>query len=158
MSTSLDALTPELRPFARALVDAAGVAELAPRVTSTRRSTFDQTRLYLSYLRGVHPYPVAFPGTSAHEFGEAFDMLVTPYDALADVGAFWQEMRGGWGGARDPIHFELPGASQAHPITFERVQAFYKKYGLYSGQAEAYGTTCILVKGQGYVCTPGPTP
>ena len=31
----------------------------------------------------------------------------------ADVGAFWQQMGGVWGGSRDPVHFELPGASAA---------------------------------------------
>ncbi len=41
-------------------------------------------------------------------------MLVTPYEALEDVGATWEEWGGTWGGAADPIHFELPGASRAH--------------------------------------------
>ncbi len=114
MSSSLDALVPELQPFARALVDAAGAAGLLPRVTSTLRSASEQARLYRHYLEGVAPYPAAPPGTSAHEFGEAFDLIVSPYDALADVGAFWQSMGGTWGGQRDPVHFELPGASVRH--------------------------------------------
>ncbi len=114
MSSSLSALVPELEPFARALVDAAGAAGLLPRVTSTRRSTSEQVRLYRRYLEGQTAYPAAPPGTSAHEFGEAFDLLVTPYEALADVGAFWQQMGGTWGAQRDPVHFELPGASLRH--------------------------------------------
>ncbi len=111
MSTSLAALVPELQPFAHALVDAAGAAGLLPRVTSTLRTSSEQTRLYRRYLEGVAPYPAAPPGTSAHEFGEAFDLIVSPYEALADVGAFWQSMGGTWGAQRDPVHFELPGAS-----------------------------------------------
>jgi hypothetical protein len=71
-------------------------------------------RLYARYLVGHQPFPVAFPGTSAHEFGEAFDLVVSPFEALSDVGAYWQEQGGTWGGERDPVHFELPGASKAH--------------------------------------------
>jgi hypothetical protein len=41
-------------------------------------------------------------------------MLVTPYEALEDVGATWESWGGTWGGAPDPIHFELPGASRRH--------------------------------------------
>jgi len=50
-------------------------------------------------------------GSSAHEYGEAFDMVTSPMDALADVGYTWQQ----WGGAWNPgdaVHFELPGASE----------------------------------------------
>ncbi len=111
MSSSLGALVPELQPYAHALVDAAGAGGLLPRITSTRRTHSEQTRLYRRYLEGHSPYPAAPPGTSAHEFGEAFDLIVSPYDALADVGAFWQAMGGTWGAQNDPVHFELPGAT-----------------------------------------------
>src|SRR5262249_31586208 len=54
--------------------------------------------------------PVAVPGTSAHEFGFAFDMVVSPMDAIGDVGAYWEAQGGVWGGEfNDPIHFEFPG-------------------------------------------------
>ncbi len=114
MSASLNALIPELQPFARDLVNAAGRAGLMPRVTSTLRSRAEQERLWRRYQQGLAPYPVAPPGTSAHEYGEAFDLVVSPFEALADVGAFWQSMGGTWGAQRDPVHFELPGASTAH--------------------------------------------
>ncbi len=116
MSTSLDALLPELFPFAKALVDLAGVNGLQPRVTSTKRNHFEQTRLYLRYLAGRAIYPTALPGTSAHEYGEAFDLVVQPLEYLADLGKIWQDWGGTWGGSRDPVHFELPGASQSHRI------------------------------------------
>lgn len=116
MPSSLGQLVPELEPFARELVRAAGVAGLLPRVTSTRRSHFEQVRLYLRFLRGTALFPVAVPGTSAHEYGEAFDMVVTPFEALDDVAAYWQDLGGVWGGRRDPVHFELPGASESHRI------------------------------------------
>ncbi len=105
-------LVPELRPYARALVDVAGQAGLAPRITSTRRTHQQQTRLYRNFVAGRSRYPAAPPGTSAHEYGLAFDMIVTPYDALADVGATWEAWGGEWGGRiHDEIHFQLPGAN-----------------------------------------------
>jgi|SRR5882762_6548123 len=110
MGAGFSQLDPELAAAARALVDAAAAARLQPRVTSTYRSHAEQTRLYRRFLAGQQGYPVAPPGFSAHEYGWAFDMVVSPMDALADVGYTWQQ----WGGAWNPgdaVHFELPGAS-----------------------------------------------
>ncbi len=109
MSASLSELIPDLQPFARDLVDAAGAAGLQPRVTSTRRSYAEQKRLYDRSLAGLSPYPAAPPGHSAHEYGYALDMIVSPMSALADVGDYWQQQGGIWGAARDPVHFEFPG-------------------------------------------------
>ena len=112
MAASLNALIPELRAPARALVDAAGRAGLQPRVTSTLRSSTEQARLYRRFLAGQQAYPVAPPGTSAHEYGYAFDMVVAGMDleAFRELGALWQSWGGVWGGAfSDPIHFEYPG-------------------------------------------------
>jgi hypothetical protein len=105
-----DELDPELADAARALVDAAGRAGLQPRVTSTVRSYSEQRRLYNRFLAGQAGFPVAPPGYSAHEYGEAFDMVVSPMEALADVGYTWRDWGGGWNPA-DAVHFELPGAS-----------------------------------------------
>src|SRR5260370_2158883 len=102
-------LIPELQDAARQLVQGAGEAGLPPRVTSTRRSPTKQARLYRRWLSGLSPLPAAPPGTSAHEFGYAFDMVVSPFEALADVGYTWQEWGGLWGSSRDPVHFEYPG-------------------------------------------------
>ena len=113
MSADLSQLVPELEPYARALVDEAGAAGLLPRVTSTRRSHAEQTRLFRRFLEGGSPYPAAPPGTSAHEYGLAFDLIVSPMDGLSDVGALWREWGGVWGAQRDPVHFELPGAGAA---------------------------------------------
>src|SRR5260370_26652808 len=111
MAARLDLLVPELRDAARALVDAASSAGLQPRVTSTLRSHAEQIRLYRRFLAGAAGFPVAPPGQSAHEYGTAFDMVVSPMAALADVGYTWQTCAGAWY-PRDPIHFRLPGASQ----------------------------------------------
>jgi len=107
-----DDLSPELAPFARDLVYASDVAGLQPRITSTNRTHSQQARLYRGYLANPQrAYPVAPPGYSSHEYGEAFDMVVTPMEALADVGYTWQQWGGGWNPA-DAVHFELAGASE----------------------------------------------
>ena len=111
MGWDLRGLVDELAVPAGDLLDAAAAAGLMPRITSTRRTSSQQRRLYSRYLAGEAGYPVAPPGYSAHEYGEAYDMVVTPMAALADVGATWQN----WGGAWNPgdaVHFELPGASE----------------------------------------------
>jgi len=103
-------LIPEIQPFARALVDAAGAAGLQPRVTSTVRTYAQQKRLYSRYVAGLSPYPAAPPGQSAHEYGWAFDMVSTDNGACGD---FWQQLGGVWGATRDPVHFEFPGFKAA---------------------------------------------
>lgn len=119
MAYPFAALVPELRPYAEALFAAASQAGLNPTVTSTLRTYDEQAELYNRYLAGNSAYPAAPPGSSAHEFGWAFDMSVYPHEALGDVGAYWQALGGTWGGARDPVHFELPGASQAARANYE---------------------------------------
>jgi hypothetical protein len=101
-------LIPDIQEPARALFLAAGQAGLHPRVTSTVRGRTEQARLYRRYLSGLAKYPVAPPGTSAHEFGFAFDMVCTPLDALSDVGYTWVSWGGVWHQA-DEVHFEYPG-------------------------------------------------
>src|SRR6266481_645309 len=100
-------LVEELQGPANDLVLAAGRAGLLPRITSTIRTNSEQRRLYNRFLAGQAGYPVAAPGYSAHEYGLAFDMVVSPMEALADVGYTWQQWGGGWNGA-DAVHFELP--------------------------------------------------
>ena len=111
MGWALRGLVDELAAAAADLLDAAAAAGLMPRVTSTRRSSSEQRRLYSRYLAGQAGFPVAPPGSSAHEYGEAFDMVVTPMAALADVGETWQSWGGAWNPS-DAVHFELPGASE----------------------------------------------
>lgn len=124
MSASLTELIPELQPYARDLVDAAGAAGLQPRVTSTRRTYAEQKRLYDRSLAGLSPYPAAPPGHSSHEYGWALDMVVSPLSALADVGAYWEQNGGVWGGRiGDDVHFEYPGFQEALGPTISKVQA-----------------------------------
>jgi len=112
MAANLDGLVDELREPARALDAAVWQSGLGGRFTSTLRSRSEQTRLYRAYQSGRHPFPVAAPGFSAHEYGEAFDYLVSPAQYQEDVGYTWQQWGGVWGGRADVVHFELPGASE----------------------------------------------
>ena len=111
MGGSVNDLVPELQPWASDLLLAAGRAGLQPRITSTIRTNSEQRRLYNRYLAGQAGYTVVPPGQSAHEYGLAFDMVVSPLEALADVGYTWVQWGGAWNG-NDAVHFELPGASE----------------------------------------------
>ncbi len=121
MGWDLRGLVDELAAPAADLLDAAAAAGLMPRVTSTRRTSSQQRRLYSRYLAGQAGFPVLPPGYSAHEYGEALDLVVTPMAALADVGATWQSWGGGWNGS-DAVHFELPGASDRARERGDRAQ------------------------------------
>jgi D-alanyl-D-alanine carboxypeptidase len=112
VSADIGALIEPLQPFAQSLVDLAGRAGVQPRVTSTLRSRTQQERLYRQFLRGETKYPVAPPGTSAHEFGYAFDMVAATTEDLHDLGQVWQSWGGVWSPS-DEVHFEFPGFS--HP-------------------------------------------
>lgn len=101
--SSVSGLQPWLEPYAVYLLSLAGRS--APRVTSVYRSIAEQTRLYRRYLAGQHPYPVAPPGRSFHNYGRAWDMVAS--DAvLWRLGQIWTSWGGRWGGPSDPIHFE----------------------------------------------------
>jgi hypothetical protein len=121
-------LIPELQDPARELLLAAGQAGLQPRITSTVRTHTQQARLFRKWQAGLSPFPAAPPGTSAHEFGFAFDMVVTPMEALADVGYTWETWGGVWGSQRDPVHFQYPGF--VAPSDSSYVEEFLK--GLWS--------------------------
>jgi hypothetical protein len=97
-SSVLDGLAPWLAPYAKYLVSY--FPEL--QVTSAYRSYSDQLRLWNN--RHNNPYPVAYPGTSFHELGRAWDM-VGPPELLALAGHYWNSWGGTWS-ARDQIHFQ----------------------------------------------------
>lgn len=105
----LEALHPELRPWAQLLVRELRRAGYRVTVTSVYRSRAEQARLYARYLQGLNPYPVARPGTSAHELRIAWDMDVRSPgggDGAPDAGAVWQEWGGRWT-PRDRVHFTI---------------------------------------------------
>lgn len=99
-------LHPQLVPYAEALYQAMRTADPTTRITSVRRSSTEQARLYRRFLAGVSQYPVAPPGRSKHEHGLAFDITARPA-TLAAAGRIWESWGGRWGGRfKDPIHFE----------------------------------------------------
>jgi hypothetical protein len=105
---SLSRLRPELIPWAQRLIALANTAGTRPIVTSTYRTHAQQAKLYAN--RASSRYPVAVPGTSAHEYGLAFDINVDNETDLRDLGAVWQSWGGVYGGSfGDPVHFEFPG-------------------------------------------------
>lgn len=110
MSADISALIEPLQPFAERLVQLGGRAGVQPRVTSTLRSHTQQKRLYAAFTRGETHYPVAPPGTSAHEFGFAFDMVAATVEDLHDLGSVWRSWGGVWS-PNDEVHFQYPGFS-----------------------------------------------
>lgn len=158
MGASLDSLDPGLAFAARALASAVAEAGGQFRFTSTLRSHSEQTRLFRRHLQGLSPYPVAPPGTSAHEYGWAFDAVTSPWEWQADVGQVWQSWGGVWGARGDPVHFELPGASAAAKVAVREPGSEAEKVFAASldlvlgflpgiGQAELFATVLRLFPG-----------
>lgn len=93
-------LTPEMRA---ALARAEGLLGSPVPIVSGWRSSAAQAALYAR--RGSNPYPVARPGTSAHERGTAVDVPAAFVPRLLGVAAaagLCQTLP-----QTDPIHFEL---------------------------------------------------
>lgn len=110
---SLNDLHPYFRPWAQHLYNELVRVGARPRITSTLRDPRQQQILYDRRQRtlagtlrpGEAPqnYPVARPGTSRHEHGAAFDMVMNPGWAPI-AGHAWQS----WGGFYTPsdnVHF-----------------------------------------------------
>ena len=107
MSSSLQLLQPQLRPWATWLLEVARQSDAGAQITSTGRSWEEQWGLWTRYERGLSKYPAAPPGSSKHELGLAFDLLARD-DVLEYLGQLWERYGGRWGGQfHDPIHFEI---------------------------------------------------
>lgn len=72
-------------------------------VTSRHRGIAKQAELYKARQQGKHPLPVAFPGTSTHNYGIAFDAVSNDQSQL---GALARAAGLVWAGVRDPVHFQ----------------------------------------------------
>jgi D-alanyl-D-alanine carboxypeptidase len=112
---SLRDLIPELVPWAQLLFDVCSQAGANPTITSTLRTYSQQKALYDNYVAGRSKYPADKPGTSAHEFGYAFDMSMPWPGDLVQAGQLWVGWGGKYGGQRDPVHFEYPGFTVPSP-------------------------------------------
>ena len=83
-------------------------------ITSAGRTSGQQASLYAN--RGSNPYPVAAPGTSKHELGEALDVSLTSSTAA------WLRANGaryGWTRplASDPVHWEYASTSNVTTVS-----------------------------------------
>ena len=104
-------LHPQLVPWARWIYELGKSYDPRLVVTSARRSTAKQTRLYDKWRRGETVIPAAPPGRSLHEYGLAFDLARIGKDPLTDpllnwLGQVWEHVGGRHGGRRDPVHFQ----------------------------------------------------
>lgn len=113
--SSLATLEPWLRPpaeafFAYVAVPTARYYGATAQITSVRRSSAEQAKLYRRYLAGLSQFPAAPPGKSRHEQGRAFDMVILSgrelrKDILTALGRYWVSLGGRWFPS-DVIHFE----------------------------------------------------
>jgi hypothetical protein len=77
-------------------------------VTSTVRTKEKQAELYAN--RGTSPYPVAAPGTSKHETGNAFDVDAAVPESFLNEFGLHRPVK------NDPVHVELMPAKPSEPI------------------------------------------
>jgi len=108
----LRTLRRDLAPWAKYLYDVGKYYDPLLVVTSAYRSPAKQARLYAKWRSGESAIPAAPPGRSLHEHGVAFDLARIGKNPLDDpllnwLGAVWESWGGRWGGARDPVHFQL---------------------------------------------------
>lgn len=104
---SLRTLRPELYPLAQAFVRVLERVGYRVTVTSVRRDRDKQRELWTRCMEGRSNFPAAYPGTSPHELGIAFDLHLDPphYDG---PGHLWERLGLRWGGRfRDEIHFDF---------------------------------------------------
>lgn len=80
-------------------------------ITSGNRTYAEQERLWNA--RGSNPFPVAHPGTSRHESGNAADVTVGGQPIQNVIGAAELTAAGLAPLAGDEVHVELPGAAAA---------------------------------------------
>jgi len=108
----LRTLDPRLVPAARWLYALGKQYDPLLVVTSSYRSAAKQSRLYDRYIRGESQIPAAPPGRSLHGYGLAFDLARIGKDPFTDpllnwLGQVWEYVGGRYGGARDPVHFQV---------------------------------------------------
>lgn len=116
MSYQLRGLHQALRPAAEWTLAYANQYGVRPQVTSVFRSWTEQLQLRQRFEQGIHPYPVARPGESAHNYGLAWDSVLPPeWRGNPQAEAWWEAVREYAGfnvPSNDTIHAELPAWSQ----------------------------------------------
>lgn len=116
---SLDGLAhPSLTAYARAFCEMLERYGFHVTVTSVARSPQKQLELWRRCMAGQSRFPAAAPGSSPHELGIAFDIMLTPpgpgvpearaHAWYRPAGEAWERAGLRWGGRfRDSIHFDF---------------------------------------------------
>lgn len=76
-------------------------------VTSTFRTRFEQQTLFDQFQLGNRHFPVAAPGSSAHELGLAVDGVAVPPSRLPELVLIMRSVGFKWAGPDDPVHFDF---------------------------------------------------
>lgn len=106
MSIQLRGMDARVRPFAEYSHQIADYYGIPVTITSVYRSIQEQRALYLKRQAGQHPYPVAPPGASAHNFGMAWDSYVQP------------EHQDDWDAIRRWVGFYVPENDRIHGAVY----------------------------------------
>ena len=108
----LRTLDHRLQPWAKWLYQLGKQYDGRLVVTSAYRSMAKQQRLWDRWNSGESNIPAAPPGKSLHQYRLAFDMARIGVDPLNDplltwLGTVWVHVGGRYGGAGDPVHFDV---------------------------------------------------
>jgi len=93
------------RAMDRTVADARRLG-MSVTVTSKFRSLAKQKQLRDRFERGESRFPAARPGLSMHNYGFAFDAVVTRNGTQADLGRLARRHGLTWAGPKDSVHFD----------------------------------------------------
>jgi hypothetical protein len=112
-NVDLNDLHPEAQRALTNALEEAKAAGITATITSARRSTAKQQELWENRHR--NPNPVARPGTSRHEHGEAFDISVpvAQRNELNKIMGKWGFLWGGTFKRPDFVHYQWKGTPKA---------------------------------------------
>lgn len=112
MSIQLRGLAPEVRQRAELAVQWAQKFGIRPLVTSGFRSWNEQLELRRKWEAGLSRFPANIPGDSAHNFGWAWDSVISdPRFTQESLDNWWIAVRQAAGfnvPSNDRIHAEVP--------------------------------------------------
>jgi len=91
------------------MLTAARRERLSVTITSKFRSIKKQKQLWDKFQRGESRFPAARPGFSMHNYGFAFDAVVTRGGTQRDLGEIASRHGLIWAGPKDRVHFDAFG-------------------------------------------------
>lgn len=81
-------------------------ARMSVTITSQFRSIQKQAQLRRRFEQGLSRFPAARPGFSMHNYGFAFDAVVTRNGTQKDLGRIAARHQLVWAGPSDSVHFD----------------------------------------------------